>query len=107
MYTTTSKIASQLLLASTSSNVLLGRGSEKAFNAFCGDKQCLPLCRISPNFITHTLSYIQIVGGGRKNCLSWEIENAIMKPVESCFIRGVTKPFHELHRKVFERFRTP
>ncbi len=31
VYTTTSKIGSQLLLASTSSYVLLGRGSEKAF----------------------------------------------------------------------------
>ncbi len=29
---TTSKIGSYILLASTSSNVLLGRGSEKAFN---------------------------------------------------------------------------
>ncbi len=36
VYTTTSKIDSQLLLAPTSSNVLLGRGSVKAFNEYLG-----------------------------------------------------------------------
>ncbi len=43
---TTSKIGSQLLLASTSSNVQLGRGSEKTFN------EC-PLCRLGPNLVTY------------------------------------------------------
>ncbi len=36
VYTTTSQIGSQLLLASTSSKVLLGQGSEKAFNECLG-----------------------------------------------------------------------
>ncbi len=36
VYTTASKIGSQLLLVSTSSNVLSGRGSEKALNACLG-----------------------------------------------------------------------
>ncbi len=34
VYTTTGKIGSQRLLASTSSNVLRGRSSEKAFNDY-------------------------------------------------------------------------
>ncbi len=36
VYTTTSEIGSQLLLAPTSSTVLLGRGSLKAFNECLG-----------------------------------------------------------------------
>ncbi len=36
VYTTTCHIGSQILLASTSFNVLLGLGSEKAFNEFLG-----------------------------------------------------------------------
>ncbi len=39
---TTSEIGSQLLLASTSSNVLLGRGSVKAFNQCLGVGNFLP-----------------------------------------------------------------
>ncbi len=42
VYATTSKIGSQLLLASTSSNVLLGRGSEKAFNECLGVSNVFP-----------------------------------------------------------------
>ncbi len=41
-YTTTSEIGSQLLLASTSSNVLLGQGSEKAFNECLGVRNVFP-----------------------------------------------------------------
>ncbi len=36
VYITASQIGSQLLLASTSSNALLGQGSEKAFNECLG-----------------------------------------------------------------------
>ncbi len=42
VYTTKSKIDSLLLLASTSSNVLLGRGSEKAFNECLGVSNVFP-----------------------------------------------------------------
>ncbi len=42
MYATTSKIDSQLLLASTSSKVLLGRGSEEAFNEYLGLSSVFP-----------------------------------------------------------------
>ncbi len=36
VYSTTSEIGSQIVLASTSSNVLLGRGPEKTFNECLG-----------------------------------------------------------------------
>ncbi len=39
VYTTTNKIDSQVLLASTSSNALLGRGSEEAFNESLGERK--------------------------------------------------------------------
>ncbi len=42
VYTTSSKIGSQLLLASTSSNVLLERGSEKTFNECLGVSNVFP-----------------------------------------------------------------
>ncbi len=42
VYTTTSKMDSLLLLASTSSNVLLGRGSEKAFDECLGVSNVFP-----------------------------------------------------------------
>ncbi len=44
--TTTGKIGCQLSMASTSSNVQLGRGFEKAFD------EC-PLCRLSPSLVTY------------------------------------------------------
>ncbi len=53
VYTTTTKIDSQLLLASTSSNVLLGPGSEEAFKECLGGKQCLPLSRLGTNLATY------------------------------------------------------
>ncbi len=42
VYTTASKIDSQLLLASTSSNVPSGWGSEKAFNECLGVNSAFP-----------------------------------------------------------------
>ncbi len=45
-YTTSSKIGSQLLLASSSSNVLHGRGSEKAFNECLGVSNVIPFVQI-------------------------------------------------------------
>ncbi len=42
VYATSSKTGSQLLLTSTSSKVLLGRGSEKAFNECLGVSNVFP-----------------------------------------------------------------
>ncbi len=42
VYNTTSKMGSPFLLDSTSSNVLLGRGSEKAFNECVGVSNVFP-----------------------------------------------------------------
>ncbi len=42
VYTKTSKIGSPILLASTSSNVLLERGSEKAFHEYLGLSNVFP-----------------------------------------------------------------
>ncbi len=42
VYTTTSEIGCQVLPSSTSSNVLLGRGSEKAFNECLGVRNVFP-----------------------------------------------------------------
>ncbi len=44
-YATTSKIGSQILRASTSSKVLLGRGSEKAFDECLGVSNIFPILR--------------------------------------------------------------
>ncbi len=51
IYATTSQIGSQLLLASTSSNVLLGQGSEKAFNECLGVSNVFPSTVQVPLFV--------------------------------------------------------
>ncbi len=45
VYASTSKIGSQILPASTSSKVLLGRGSEKAFDECLGVGTVFPILR--------------------------------------------------------------
>ncbi len=51
--TTTSKIGSRLLLASTTPNVLLGRGSKVAFNECFGVNNVFPSPRVSPNLLSY------------------------------------------------------
>ncbi len=53
-----------------SSNVLLGRGSEKAFNERIWGKQCLPLCRLSLDLVTnhHEVASVPLGEVSRESC---------------------------------------
>ncbi len=69
-YTTTSKIGSQLLMTSTSSNVLLEWISEKAFNECLWIKQSRPLGHVRPNWVTyhHEVASIPLGEVSLKRC---------------------------------------
>ncbi len=51
VYITTSKTGSQLLLASTCSSVLLGRGCEKAFNECLGVSNFFPSVNMTARIV--------------------------------------------------------
>ncbi len=67
VHTTTSKTGSHLLLASTSSNALRRRGSEKSFSE---DVEVSTVCHLSPNLVTyhHNVASIPFVEVSRESC---------------------------------------
>ncbi len=60
VYTTTSEIGGQLLLAFTSFNFVLGRGSEKVCYECLGVSNAFPVCHLCPNLV-NLECYVRVV----------------------------------------------